>query len=47
MDFTKLLQNKDQFTQAVKDELASRAFDQLELMKQEMANDFLNQQEQE
>ena len=47
MDFTKLLQNKDQFTQAVKDELELRAFDQLELMKQELANDFLNQQEQE
>lgn len=47
MDFVKLIQNKDEFTQAVKDQIASRVFDQLELMKKEMANDFLQNQEQD
>ena len=47
MNFTELLQNKQQFTQAVKDELSKRAFNQLELMKREMSNDFLKQEQEQ
>jgi len=47
MNFTDFLQDKEKFSQAVQDELSRRAVNQLDLLKQEMANDFLKQEQEE
>lgn len=45
MNFTDYIDDKDAFTQSVKDALAQKAFSELEELKKEMAMDFLNQRE--
>jgi hypothetical protein len=45
MNFTDFIDDKDAFTQSVKDALAQKAFSELEELKKEMAMDFLNRQE--
>lgn len=45
MDFTNFLPNKEEFSQAVKDEMSRRSLEQLEVLKQQMANDFLKQEQ--
>jgi hypothetical protein len=45
MNFTDYINDKDAFTQSVKDALAQKAFSELEELKKEMAMDFLKQQE--
>jgi len=45
MDFTQYLQNKDQFVQSIKDELSKRTFNEVDELKKEMANDFLDQEQ--
>ena len=45
MDFTNFLQNKQSFTQTIKDALTQRAYSELESLKKEMANDFLNKEQ--
>jgi len=46
-DFTDYIDNEDDFKQSVKDQLTAVAFDRLEDMKREMANDFLTSEEEE
>lgn len=45
MDYVKSLENKDQFTQGVKNAMREKAFGELERMKKEIANDFLKSEE--
>lgn len=47
MNFTDFLDNKDEFVQQVKDQMQQRAFSELDVLKQQMAADFMKEQEQE
>ena len=40
-NYTDKLDNKDAFVKSVKDDIRARVFSQLDIMKKEMANDFL------
>lgn len=47
MNYTQHLDDKQQFADQIKSDLRDRAFEKLEDMKREMANEFLQQREEE
>ena len=47
MNFTNYIENEEDFKDLVKSEIRNRAFEKIEDMKKEMANEFLQDKEEE